>query len=411
MEIIQSSIRQCTRTDVKPQLGISDGCHALCEQREITGNGDDLNSLLPLKNSQLFMLETRDYKTDGAESSSGSNIDCHNIPSYRHNVNPDENIHREFSKKVINKNDPHRVADMINSSKIKEVKEDVVEGMKMVVKDFNDFHKKFYYTVDKMVKSATRKNVSRKDEKKAEVVVDKEASNNTNCDNKRIPPSTSKKKNVLKEVIDDFQCGDKKILRAIARTATVNLTVLTTHLIGGGVVGVMGGLLAGGTITAKRLGEGIAEEDEKEVAKSIAVYSSATTASITGQAITGAILLGVGGVALPVVAAVAFGVGCVSGISAGALSEWGVDNVLEDDKNDNNNQKESRKENNNTQSYVVLEDEVFFHEKNHNKNQVKCSPEDEEWENNISISYDKAIEGNGKGSRKILQISNNHHCN
>jgi len=141
------------------------------------------------------------------------------------------------------------------------------------------------------------------------------------------------------------------------------------------------------------------------------VYSSATTASITGQAITGAILLGVGGVALPVVAAVAFGVGCVSGISAGALSEWGVDNVLEDDKNDNNNQKESRKENNNTQSYVVLEDEVFFHEKNHNKNQVKCSPEDEEWENNISISYDKAIEGNGKGSRKILQISNNHHCN
>ena len=43
-------------------------------------------------------------------------------------------------------------------------------------------------------------------------------------------------------------------------------------------------------------------------------------------------MIGLTGVALPVVGAVAFGVGCASGITAGALSEWGVDSVIEDKK-------------------------------------------------------------------------------
>ena len=71
----------------------------------------------------------------------------------------------------------------------------------------------------------------------------------------------------------------------------------------------------------------------------MAVYSCATGASVVGQAVTGAIMLGVAGASLPLAGAVAFGVGCCSGITAGALSEWTVDTVIDgkrkkDDEND-----------------------------------------------------------------------------
>lgn len=50
------------------------------------------------------------------------------------------------------------------------------------------------------------------------------------------------------------------------------------------------------------------------------------------QAVTGALLLGVAGASLPAAGAIAFGAGCVSGITAGALSEWGVDHALGDEE-------------------------------------------------------------------------------
>lgn len=132
---------------------------------------------------------------------------------------------------------------------------------------------------------------------------------------------------IVHEIAKDFTSGgDQKIIRAIGRTAAVNAAVLVTTLTGG--AGGAAGLLAGGALTAKRLGDGVQQEDEREVAKSLAVWGSATTASIVGQAVTGAVLLGVTGASLPVAGAVAFGVGCVSGISVGALSEWGVERVL-----------------------------------------------------------------------------------
>jgi hypothetical protein len=139
-----------------------------------------------------------------------------------------------------------------------------------------------------------------------------------------------KKRNILDEIAHDFCQGDKKILRAIGRTATVNAVVVVTALTGG--TAGAAGFLTGGAITAKRLGNGINNEDGKEIAKSIAVYGSATTASIAGQAVTGAIMLGLAGATLPVAGAVAFGVGCASGLTAGALSEWGVDNALKNNK-------------------------------------------------------------------------------
>ena len=152
--------------------------------------------------------------------------------------------------------------------------------------------------------------------------------------------STTKHKgnNVLQTIADDFTGkGDQKILRAIGRTATVNAAVLATAATGGAAGAV--GFITGGAITAKRLGDGVINEDEKEVAKSLAVYSCATGASVVGQAVTGAIMLGVAGASLPLAGAVAFGVGCCSGITAGALSEWTVDTVIDgkrkkDDEND-----------------------------------------------------------------------------
>lgn len=142
--------------------------------------------------------------------------------------------------------------------------------------------------------------------------------------------------NVLQAIADDFTGkGDQKILRAIGRTATVNAAVLATAATGGAAGAV--GFITGGAITAKRLGDGVINDDEKEVAKSLAVYSCATGASVVGQAVTGAIMLGVAGASLPLAGAVAFGVGCCSGITAGALSEWTVDTVIDGKKKDDEN--------------------------------------------------------------------------
>jgi hypothetical protein len=135
---------------------------------------------------------------------------------------------------------------------------------------------------------------------------------------------------VWRELLDDFDTsrgGDRKILRAIGRTATVNAIVAATAPLG--PIAAVAGYATGGAITAKRLvGDGIVGDNPKEVAKSLAVFGSATSASLAGQAIAGAVAIGVLGASLPVAGAVAFGAGCVSGITAGALSEWGVDGVM-----------------------------------------------------------------------------------
>ena len=57
------------------------------------------------------------------------------------------------------------------------------------------------------------------------------------------------------------------------------------------------------------------------------MYGCATGASIAGQALAGGLMIGVLGASLPLAGAVAFGVGCATGISAGALSEWTVDSL------------------------------------------------------------------------------------
>mmetsp|Transcript_34285 Transcript_34285/g.100855 ORF Transcript_34285/g.100855 Transcript_34285/m.100855 type:complete len:293 (+) Transcript_34285:117-995(+) len=147
--------------------------------------------------------------------------------------------------------------------------------------------------------------------------------------------NNNKGNNVLQTIVDDFTGkGDRKILRAIGRTATVNAAVLVTAATGGAASAV--GFITGGAITAKRLGDGVINDDEKEVAKSLAVYSCATGASVVGQAVTGALMLGVAGASLPLAGAVAFGVGCCSGITAGALSEWTVDSVVDAVKKNKN---------------------------------------------------------------------------
>ena len=139
---------------------------------------------------------------------------------------------------------------------------------------------------------------------------------------------------LLQKIVDDFTPkGDQKILRAIGRTATVNAVVLVTAATGGAAGAI--GYATGGAITTKRLYDGLVAQDEKEVTKSLAVYGAATGASIAGQAIAGALMIGVAGASLPLAGAVAFGVGCCSGVSAGALSEWGVDKCMTSDENKN----------------------------------------------------------------------------
>jgi hypothetical protein len=140
-------------------------------------------------------------------------------------------------------------------------------------------------------------------------------------------PESSTETNIWQTIRDDFDAskgGDYKILRAIGRTATVNAAVAVTAMTAGAATPLVG-FATGGAITAKRLGEGIQHRDSQEVIKSLAVYGSATTASIVGQVATGAILMGAAGVAAPLAATIAFGVGCVSGIAAGATSEWVVE--------------------------------------------------------------------------------------
>lgn len=138
---------------------------------------------------------------------------------------------------------------------------------------------------------------------------------------------------VWQTIRDDFDTsrgGDHKILRAVGRTATVNAVVAATAVLG--PLAAVAGYATGGAITAKRLvGEGIRHDNPKEVVKSLAVFGSATSASVAGQALTGVVAMGVLGASLPVAGAVAFTVGCVCGITAGALSEWGVDGVMKDD--------------------------------------------------------------------------------
>lgn len=134
---------------------------------------------------------------------------------------------------------------------------------------------------------------------------------------------------ILENIIDDFtpEKGDQKILRAIGRTAIVNAAVLLTPSLGGnsGIVGYV----TGGAITFKRLFEGLVAKDKKEVVKSLAVYGCATSASIFGQALTRAFMIGIVRASLPLAGAVTFCVGCMSGISAGSLSEWAVDKCMD----------------------------------------------------------------------------------
>lgn len=147
------------------------------------------------------------------------------------------------------------------------------------------------------------------------------------CNNNRTK-KLANEKSIFKNIIDDFTTkGDQKILRAIGRTAMVNAAVLVTAVTGGAAGAV--GYAAGGAITAKRLSDGIVRDDEREVTKSLAVYGCATGASVAGQAAAGAIMIGLAGASLPIAGAVAFGVGCCSGITAGALSEWTVDSVMD----------------------------------------------------------------------------------
>eukprot|EP00547_Thalassionema_nitzschioides_P002826 CAMPEP_0194222388 /NCGR_PEP_ID=MMETSP0156-20130528/32825_1 /TAXON_ID=33649 /ORGANISM="Thalassionema nitzschioides, Strain L26-B" /LENGTH=534 /DNA_ID=CAMNT_0038953155 /DNA_START=100 /DNA_END=1704 /DNA_ORIENTATION=- len=131
------------------------------------------------------------------------------------------------------------------------------------------------------------------------------------------------KNNLWQEILHDCTKGDKKLLRAIGRTAFVNAVVAITALTGG-AVGVVC-YATGGAITARRFIEGAVKSNSKEMVKSLTVFGCAGTASLMGQLIAGALMTTIAGVSLPVAAAVAFGVGCTSGITAGALSEWGVD--------------------------------------------------------------------------------------
>jgi len=134
---------------------------------------------------------------------------------------------------------------------------------------------------------------------------------------------------VLQAIVDDFRPGkgDQKILRAIGRTAVVNAVVLVTAATGGATA--VAGFVTGGVITSKRIFDGLIAEDEREVTKALAVYGAATAGSVLGQAAATAIMVGLVGAGLPAAAAVAFAVGCVCGIAAGALSEWTVDGLID----------------------------------------------------------------------------------
>merc|ERR1711966_236791 len=139
----------------------------------------------------------------------------------------------------------------------------------------------------------------------------------------------SRPSSFVQAIVDDFRPGkgDQKILRAVGRTAAVNAVVLVTAVSGGATA--TAGFATGGVITSKRIFDGLNAEDEREVTKALAVYGAATAGSVLGQAAASAIMLGLVGAGLPAAAAVAFVVGCVCGISAGALSEWTVDGLID----------------------------------------------------------------------------------
>ena len=152
------------------------------------------------------------------------------------------------------------------------------------------------------------------------------------------PNTLRRASSLLQNIVDDCtpHKGDQKILRAIGRTATVNAAVLVTAATGGAAGAI--GHATGGAITTKRLYDGLVAQDEKEVTKSLAVYGAATGASVGAQALTCALMIGVAGASLPVAGAVAvaFGVGCCSGVTAGALSEWTVDKLYIGKKQEKN---------------------------------------------------------------------------
>mmetsp|Transcript_30467 Transcript_30467/g.49814 ORF Transcript_30467/g.49814 Transcript_30467/m.49814 type:complete len:228 (+) Transcript_30467:3-686(+) len=155
-----------------------------------------------------------------------------------------------------------------------------------------------------------------------------ESPNNSSMERENENNNPEEINSIIQNMIEDFTPkGDQKILRAMGRTATVNAAILITAATGGAAGAI--GYVTGGAITAKRLSDGIIQKDEKEVTKSLAVYGCATGASIAGQAITGAVMIGIVGASLPLAGVVAFGVGCCSGVTAGALSEWTVDSVMD----------------------------------------------------------------------------------
>eukprot|EP00588_Corethron_pennatum_P003374 CAMPEP_0194290356 /NCGR_PEP_ID=MMETSP0169-20130528/41096_1 /TAXON_ID=218684 /ORGANISM="Corethron pennatum, Strain L29A3" /LENGTH=183 /DNA_ID=CAMNT_0039037919 /DNA_START=71 /DNA_END=618 /DNA_ORIENTATION=+ len=109
-----------------------------------------------------------------------------------------------------------------------------------------------------------------------------------------VEETTERTRVSIKFIVEDVkEKGDSKILRALARTAAVNAAVIATAVTGGSAGAV--GLLTGGAITAKRLGDGVDNEDGREVVKSVAVFGAGTGASVVGQAVAGALMIGVAG--------------------------------------------------------------------------------------------------------------------
>lgn len=162
-----------------------------------------------------------------------------------------------------------------------------------------------------------------------------------------------RRKSLFQTIIDDFNCpsddddnrdgkcdarggGDRKLLRAICRTATVNAAIFTTAASGGATLAPIVGFATGGAIAAKRLSDGIHTHDNREITKSVTVFGGATCASMIGQAVTTTVMLTVFHAALPLVAITAFGVGCCSGITVGAVSEWTVDSIIDTMQEDTN---------------------------------------------------------------------------
>lgn len=154
--------------------------------------------------------------------------------------------------------------------------------------------------------------------------------------------SDGRRKSLFQKIIDDFKCpsddndsnshacgGDRKILRAICRTATVNAAIFTTAVTGGAALAPIVVFATGGAIAAKRLSAGIQTHDNREITKSVTVFGSATCASMIGQAVTTTVMLTVFHAALPLVAVMAVGVGCCSGTAVGAVSEWTVDSFID----------------------------------------------------------------------------------